>query len=221
MTMETTSLIPPSLLFRFQVPCRHISKKWNTDRGVKLAPEFQLPVLSEIDALNRFADVRAAWNKDGLIFEVKVEGKRQGAWCRPTQLTESDGFQVWIDTRDTHNVHRANRFCHWFVFLPTGGGAKRDEPIATMLKINRSKEDPKTMNQIAPRIVSQIRSGGYWLAIQIPSSALTGWNPDEHCTLGFNYMVIDRELGCQPLSIGPAFPVAEDPSLWQSLELQD
>ena len=33
---------------------------------------------------------------------------------------------VPIDTRDVRNVHRATRFCHRFLFLPTGGGNRLD-----------------------------------------------------------------------------------------------
>jgi hypothetical protein len=32
---------------------------------------------------------------------------------------------------------------------------------------------------------------------------------------------MDRELGWQTLAIGPELPMAEDPSLWQSLHLVD
>ncbi len=217
--MTSEQLIPPSLLFRFAVPCRACDERWNNTRGVALNESHRLPNLGELDQQPNFADVRAGWSKDGLMFTVDVSGKQQSLWCRPTQLTESDGFQVWIDTRNTHNVHRANRFCHWFLFLPTGGGPGREDPIATMLKINRSKEDPKTMNQAALKVLSKKKVGGYRLSVWIPGSALTGWGPDEHRKLGFNYAVVDRELGWQTLSIGPEFPIAEDPSLWQTIDL--
>ena len=71
-----------------------------------------------------FADVRAAWSEAGLAFSVRLEGKKHPSWCRETKLEDSDALQVWIDTRDTHNIHRASRFCHRFVFLPGGGGTQ-------------------------------------------------------------------------------------------------
>ena len=71
-----------------------------------------------------------AWNKEGLLFVLNVTGKKQSPWCRPTRMEDSDGLQLWIDTRDSHTVHRANRFCHRFQFLPFGGGHRLDEPIA-------------------------------------------------------------------------------------------
>ena len=57
------------------------------------------------------------------------------------------------------------------------------------------------------------------MSIHIPKMALGGWDPDEHPKLGFNYAVIDRELGDQTLAVGREFPISEDPSLWQTLEL--
>ena len=38
---------------------------------------------------------------------------------------------VWIDTRNTQNIHRAGRFCHRFAFLPVGAGGKPDVRLAT------------------------------------------------------------------------------------------
>ena len=46
----------------------------------------------------------------------------------------------WIDTRDTHNIHRAARFCHYFVFLPSGGGNRLADPVAAQMLINRARE---------------------------------------------------------------------------------
>ena len=66
--------------------------------------------------------MRAAWSEAGLAFSVRVEGKKHPSWCRETKLEDSDALQLWIDTRDTHNIHRASRFCHRFIFLPGGGG---------------------------------------------------------------------------------------------------
>lgn len=212
-------LIPPTMLYRFALPCREGPGKWSAKTGITLKEEFAVPSFGALDGNTPFADVRASWKDDGMYFNVDVSGKQQTVWCRETQLMESDGFQVWIDTRDTHNVHRATRFCHWFLFLPNGGGSKRDDPIGSMLRINRSKEDPKTLNQVAPKVIAKIKHGGYSMKIHIPSRALSGWDPVEHDKIGFNYAVVDRELGWQTLSIGPEFSISEDPSLWQTLEL--
>ena len=219
LTNDDERLVPPTMLYRFALPCQKLKGKWSAKTGVKLNEDHILPPMGALDGRMTFADVRTAWAEDGLYFDVNVANKQQSVWCRETQLIESDGFQVWIDTRDTHNVHRATRFCHWFLFLPNGGGSKRDQPIATMLRINRAKDDPKTINQVKPQLIAKEKLDGYQLKIHVPSRALGGWNTDEHTKIGFNYSVIDREMGCQTLAIGPEFPISEDPSLWQTLEL--
>ncbi len=66
-------------------------------------------------------------------------------------LDSSDGLRVWIDTRDTHNIHRASRFCHQFVFLPTGGGPRLDQPVAEQTLINRARENATPVREKTPR----------------------------------------------------------------------
>jgi hypothetical protein len=66
---------------------------------------------------------------------------------------------------------------------------------------------------------AQQRSDGYVLHAFIPAEALTGFDPQEHPRLGFNYAIIDRELGVQTFSAGPPLPYDEDPSLWATLEM--
>lgn len=217
--MNDERLIPPTMLYRFALPCRKATSDWNSKTGIELDENHILPGLGTLDGQHRFADVRTAWTEDGLFVNVDVSHKQQSLWCRETQLIESDGLQVWIDTRNTHNVHRATRYCHWFVFLPNGGGSRKNSAIATMLRINRSKNDPKTLNQVKPKLVAKLKHGGYTLSAYIPRQALDGWDTAEHTRIGFNYSVIDRELGCQTLAVGTEFPVSEDPTLWQTLEL--
>ena len=152
---------------------------------------------------------------------MRVIGKKQSVWCRDSRIDESDGVSILIDSRDTHNIHRASRFCHRFVFLPQGSGTKSLSPVATMVNIARSKENPKAINDSVLKIRSEKRIDGYILRGAIPGSAITGWDPVEHVRLGFNYVLSDRELGCQIYSGDLEMPVISDPSLWGSLELAD
>ena len=153
------------------------------------------------------------------MINVSVKGKQQPVWCRATRIEDSDGVQLWIDTRDTHNIHRASRFCHRFAFLPSGSGQRLNQPSASLLAINRARESPRPIEEQTLQIRSHIRTDGYQLASFIPAQALTGFDTAEHRRLGFFFAVIDREMGWQTLTLGPEFPVAEDPSLWGTLEL--
>jgi hypothetical protein len=227
------SLLPTRFLFRFSAPCRYRDPLW-TDKGAQLSEKHRLISLAELEERTAWADVRAAWSEGGLAFAVRVQGKKQPPWCRVDKPEDSDGLQVWIDTRDIHNVHRAGRFCHRFVFLPAGKkgtgptfqsspeGAlhKLDRPPFSMpLPINRAREQPHPIRHELLKVYCEGREDGYTLEAYIPAEALTGFDPAEHPRLGFTYAVLDRELGEQTFSVGSPMPYQEDPSLWATLEL--
>jgi len=212
------TLLAPTFLFRFSAPCLYHETLW-TDRGIELGEQHRLPSFGELEDRPMFADVRAAWSETGLAFTVCVSGKKQAPWCRKTRLDDSDGLQVWIDTRDTHNIHRAGRFCHRFVFLPSGEGRRNDQPLADQLLINRARENAKPIRPGALPVRSEKRVDGYLLEGHVPAAVMTGFDPAEHSRLGFTYAVMDRELGWQTFSLGSEFPFQEDPSLWGTLEL--
>lgn len=219
MSNSIVAQVPKNLLFRYRIPCRRFDAEPTSK--FKLPENHTLPELSGFENQKRFADVRVGWNETGLFFSAVVSGKKQSLWCRESQLLESDGIQLWIDTRDTHNVHRASKFCHWFLLLPSGGGAKGDQPVASMLKINRSKDDSPTINRFKIDVSTTSTDDGYVLSAFVAGKALNGWDTADHRCVGFNYAVVDREKGWQTLAIGPELPISEDPSLWQSLQLVD
>ena len=212
------SLLPTRFLFRFAASCLYRAGL-GAQAPSELGPEHRLPSLEELEGQRSFADVRAAWSEAGLAFSVRVEGKRHPNWCREGKLEDSDALQVWIDTRDTHNIHRASRFCHRFIFLPAGGGRNHEEPVADQLLVDRARENANPVRPGQLRVACEKRLGGYVLSAFIPAAALTGLNPADHPRLGFTYFVFDRELGQQYFSLGSEFPFASDPSLWGTLEL--
>ena len=99
------TLLAPTFLFRFSVPCRRGERLWGP-KGISLNDAYKLPSFGELENRPLFADVRAAWNETGLSFAVRVSGKKQSPWCRDSRAEDSDGLHVWIDTRDTHNIHQ-------------------------------------------------------------------------------------------------------------------
>ena len=124
--------------------------------------------------------------RQGIALNVAVRGKQQPPWCRDSRIDDSDGVQLWIDTRNTQNIHRAGRFCHRFAFLPIGAGRRLDEPVAVLLAINRAKESPR---EIEPRHAENPQPSGwpdgYSLEGFIPAAALTGFSPADQPALGF------------------------------------
>jgi len=214
----TAPLLSPRFLFRFSAPCLYTSKKWTTV-GVDLDESYRLPSLGELEGMKTLADVRFGWNEAGLLFKVQVSGKQKPMWCRGNKLEDSDGIQLWIDTRDTHNIHRASRFCHRFIYLPAGGGREFELPVADQLIVDRARENANPVRPGKLQIFAAKRADGYVLSGWIPEEALTGYNPAEHPKLGFTYWLLDRERGEQTFSCGSEFPFAADPSLWGTLEL--
>lgn len=216
--MSTQQLLPTRFLFRFAAPCLY-DPTLGAKPPAELEEAYRLPQLGELEGQRPIADVRAAWSESGLGFSVRVEGKKHPNWCRETKLEDSDSLQLWIDTRDTHNIHRASRFCHRFVFLPGGAGRNYESPVADQLLVDRARENANPVRPGQLQISLEKRLGGYVMAVYIPGAALTGFNPADHPRLGFTYFLFDRELGQQFFSLGGEFPFASDPSLWGTLEL--
>jgi hypothetical protein len=223
-------LIAPRFLFRFSVDVHRREPLWPV-RGVKvtgtlLDESYRLIAPGQLDGERTFADVRMGWSPEGLVWTVRVEGKGQHPWCRESQPTESDGLQVWVDTRATHGIHRASRFCHRFTFLPCGGGRGAAEPVAEQLLIHRARENARPVHprelQVRAEISGKgITGNGYELAAYVPATALAGFEPASQPRLGFTLAVLDRELGLQTFAMGAEFPYEEDPSCWAEVELVD
>ncbi len=216
--MNEAQLIAPSFLFRFSVPCLACEPLWS-DTEIELPESHRLPNFGELDGRPGIADVRVGWSGQGIALSLRVVGKKQAPWCRGSRLDDSDGITLLIDTRDTHSIHRASRFCHRFVFLPQGKGSRSEEPVAKLVSIARAKENPKDIDDNKLQIRAEKRIDGYILRAAIPATAITGYDPNEHVRLGFNYVVMDRELGCQVFAGDLEMPISSDPSLWGTLEL--
>lgn len=212
-------LVNPTCLFKFEVRIRKENLDW-TSKGLSLPEACRLPSFGALSGGPIFADFRMAWSVDGIGFDLRVAGKRQMPWCRDTRLDESDGLQVWIDTRNSPNIHRATQHCHRFLWLPSGGGPRRDKLVAALVPIHRAKANPKPVSREQLMIHAVPRHDGYEMSGLIPASCLTGYDPIDQSQIGFYYLVNDRELGQQTLTLGDGFPVAEDPSLWGEASLR-
>ncbi len=222
---QLNTLIAPRYLFQFSVPVKKRTPIWSP-KGVTLGEEYRLPDLASLDretpaSERRFADVRMAWANEGILLWMEVIEKSQKPWCRETRLDESDGLHVWVDTRATHTVHRATKFCNRFLFTPTGGGSDDSQPLADQMLINRARENARPVRPRELGVASKLTKEGYKLAAYIPAVSMTGYDPTQQTKMGFNYAIVDREHGLQTFSSGPSMPFDEDPSCWATLELVD
>jgi hypothetical protein len=211
-------------LFRFRFSCKYFPKTW-TEKGIDLDETYRLPNLAELETnvsqktVSQPFELRIGWNNNGFAFSLFVFGKTQHLWCRPLHPEDSDGIQICLDTRDIKDIHRATRFCHRLLFLPTGNGHAQTLPGVFWLPIHRAKDHPNPIDLAKIKLLNFIEDGGYRLDVWIPSDVLTGYAPKEHPTLGFHFVLIDRELGNRFFLVEPPFPHDQDPSLWGTLEL--
>ena len=207
-----------SFLYRFRFPCQYAATD-TTDLG----EFYRLPHVSRLedaDLQNRLSyDFRIGWNETGLLFSLIVSEKKQSLWCRSTQPDGSDGIQMCLDTRDIKDIHRASRFCHRLLFMPVGSGRDQSRPSAAWLPIHRAKDHPNSIDLSQIRMRNKISADGYQLNVFLPGRILTGFEPSEYPSLGFHFVIVDREYGNSYFLAAPPLPHDQDPSLWGTLAM--
>ncbi len=216
-------MIPKRLLFRFRFPCRQAKSFWSP-KGPALDESFRIPDMNALESDNAAiepspCDFRIAWSPTGLVFSLRITGKKQRPWCRAIHPEESDGLQMCLDTRDIHDVHRATRFCHRLIFLPAVDGQPPSVPQVFWFPIHRAKAHPQPIDIGQIKLKTTLLADGYQLDAMIPGKVLTGFDPVEYPALGFHYVITDRELGDRYFLVEPPFPHDHDPSLWGTLQL--
>lgn len=216
-------MLQKRFLFHFRFPCKFAATLW-TKKGCELDESYRLPMTDVlesdgIDVSPSVYEMRTAWNYSGIAFSLTVKGKKQRPWCRQIHPEESDGLQLCLDTRNIKDVHRATRFCHRLIFLPTGSGPSQSTPHVFWLPIHRAKGHPNPIDIDLIKVRSTIFESGYRLDAMIPGEQLTGFDPKEYPNIGFHFTLVDRELGNRYFLVEPPFPNDQDPSLWGALEL--
>ena len=214
-------LVPPRFLVRLAHPCKYVKAVPRSGRGelLDLPAACRVETFAAFDNTADFADVRLAWNDLGIAVQTTVTGKDQPALGDVNRPRHSDGLTLWLDTRADRTSHRASRYCHQFHFLPAGAGPDKDESAFVQTKIHRALQDaPLAAASAVPFRCGHVK-GGYVVEAFLPTAVLNGFDPEEHPRLGFYYVVRDTEKGEQTPGVGADFPYAEDPSLWQVLEL--
>ncbi len=213
-------LIPNRLLMDFEIRLNHRSKLPRlTGKLTDWSDEFLLPNLGELDGQEPFAKVYACWNDDGIAVACKVDCPDKKFRCDPATFWKGDNLRICTDMRDTRDIHRATRYCQQFFVLPTGGGKKRDQPVAGSAPINRAKENAPPISTGRIKVSANVTKKGYGLEAMLPSSALSGFEPSEHSRIGFYYMLEDMARGQQFLTVGDDLYWHIDPSTWATAVL--
>ena len=217
-------LIPPRFLFRLAHPCPYVaempSNKLRNGRRLNLPEAGRLRSFADPNDSGIFGEIRTGWNEHGFGITLTVTGKRQPPRGDASRPWASDGLTLWIDTRDSRTSHRASRYCHQFHLLPYRSD-EDSERSATLIQtpINRALQNPPEIDPKEVLIECQRTKSGYDLQCFLPAAVLYGYDPEQFPRLGIYYHLRDQELGDQFLAVGADFPISDDPSLWEILEL--
>jgi hypothetical protein len=218
----SASLLPQSFWFRVALDCPKVEGLPRArGRLLDLPPTSQLPDLGELEGQSSWTKVRAGYDGSGLGFAFEVADKVGPISPEPGRTSGVDAVQVWIDTRDTRNVHRATRFCHRFVASIVPGQGRALEVTIDQKPIARAVADAPLANLANVQARAERIMSGWRLELFLPAEVLHGFDPETNRRLGFFYQVTDPDRGDQFLGVGREFPVGEDPSLWASLVLTE
>lgn len=178
---------------------------------------YKLPDLMGVEGMQSFATFYMAWNDDGLYLGVEVKKKTRYK-LDPKNFTEGDCLELFLDTRDVKDTHRANRYCYRFYFLPGGRGSQGKQPIGRQTSIDNAREQAPPCPEEAIEMGLRRLKRSYQMEIKIPAAGLHGFQPREFDRLGFTYLLHDSELGLQSWSAGRDQATATDPSTWGTVE---
>lgn len=215
-------LLPQSFWFRVAPSCPRIEAiPRPAGRLLDLPASCDLPDFGELAGLASWAKVRAAYHAGGLGLSFEVTGKAGPISPEPGRPSGVDGIQVWVDTRDTRNVHRATRFCHRFVASIVPGKGRALTVEVAQKPIARAVVDAPSASAGLVDARAERTLDGWRLELFLPAEALHGFDPEVNRRLGFCYQVTDPDRGDQHLGVGREFPIGEDPSLWATLTLAE
>ncbi len=209
------SLVPNRFLFRFELPIHRWPGPVRIDGDLsKWDSRYQLPALHTLDARRTLGDVYLAWCDDGLLVAAEVRGKRLPPQCDPLRFRKSDHLRLMTDLRDAREIRRATRFCQQFYFMPAGGPPGGRSPAAGGAHIARATADAPLAQPGDLTIAARIGRGGWSVEAHIPARALAGFDPAENPRIGFYYILEDRELGQQALTVEDDLNWWMDPATW-------
>ncbi len=172
-------LIPQSFWFRLAFACSRNDSVPSSKKGplLNLSDEYRLPETPRLDGMSPWFEARTAWNPSGLAFAFTLLDK-PGPLEYDTDLPDaSDGVQLWIDTRDTRDIHRASKFCHRFDFrLRPGRGSSLEVDVSNP-PIARASGNPPGIKTGASRPrPKRSETAGIWKSSS-PRKASTGSTP--------------------------------------------
>ena len=117
-------LIPNALFFSLKALCKK-GIKLPQKKGTHIPAKNPYTIAStdELHGLKSGLSISAGWNDNGIGFTFSITGKKNPVTKSDEFHSKMEGIHLWLDTRNTKNIHRANRFCHYFLLTPCLAGA--------------------------------------------------------------------------------------------------
>lgn len=215
-------LLPTTFLFHYQITVgRRSDLPKSKGKLLDLSDESRLPWLICQPEKTPFADVRLAWNDNGLALQVEVSSRSVPLNHPGLGQKNQPAISLWFDTRPSPDSHRAGRFCsHWSIRPGQKGGASRP-PLIEAVAIARAREESTLPSADDVLINDQPLENGYKLEAWFPRESLPGYDPEVSPHMGFFYQIEEPEFGVQMPWEAGGFPVDSDPSLWLTLLLEE
>ena len=212
--------IPQRAFFNFSFACPFRREPPRIDGNLRDWDDaFRLPDLMAVEGLESYADLYMAWDDSGIYFALRVRRKSRYR-IDPGNPARGDCLELWLDTRDLKDAHRANRYCYHFYFLPGGAGKDGKKPIGRQTTIENAREQAPPCPEDSIEVGLRRLKRSCQMEIKLPASGLEGYQPREFGRLGFTYLLHDVERGVQSWSAGAGQPIAHDPSTWGSVDLR-
>lgn len=239
------STLPEYFLFRFEFTVKRVESISTPLAAETLSADYQIPFVQRYPLPTRFGgglsatgndgnaggekeskenasfDFRIGWLDRGLVLTAILSGRSAPPVCDPARPETCDGLRFFFDTRDVRDIHRATKYCHRFLFLPTDTTVRRDTagPCALWLPIHRAKAIPNPVDVGKFRLASEIGPDTWKISAFLPAETLTGYDPKDHSRMALWFFALDSQLGRFALQHPGTFPAEEDPSLWSAVEL--
>jgi hypothetical protein len=215
-----SGLVPNRFLFDLEFPLRYRAEPPTITGDLHdWTHEELLPLLGDLDDRPDFAAVWACWSEKGIAVACRVTGKWHPLKCDPQRFWTGDNLRLCTDMRDARTNRRATRFCQHLYLLPTGGGARRNQPVAGVHPMRGAVEDAPSVPVERIQIAASIRPHDYAMEAFIPSDCLVGFDPVEHPRIGMYYILEDGDHGQQYLTVGDDLNWFMDPSTWATAVL--
>ncbi|PIS01458.1 MAG: hypothetical protein COT84_02165 [Chlamydiae bacterium CG10_big_fil_rev_8_21_14_0_10_35_9] len=196
--------------FQMSALCYHVPLSDNLVTSKK----YLLPSTSKYLDEESFARIYMGFNELKILLHIEVDVPFQEASL--SDFRKTDSIELFFDTRDLKEKDIITQFHHHFVFFP--------EKIEGTLgrEITRFRTDDMHMLCEPQSLVATPFYGkkNYILDIEIPLSALHGYDPTAFKRLGFCYRINRKDADPQHFGISSfEYAIEKHPSLWPSLSL--